>query len=48
MLESQRAPLAAREAKAGGETAVATAAVRLCKALGGWWPEPDDGATEAN
>ena len=39
VLESERQLLGAREAKAAGDTAVATAAVSLCKALGGCWPE---------
>ncbi len=39
VLESERQLLGAREAKAAGDTAVATAAVSLCKSLGGCWPE---------
>ncbi len=44
VLESERMLLAARGAKAVGDTTVATAAVGLCKALGGCWPEGSDAA----
>lgn len=46
VLESQRALLGAREAQVGGDTGVATAAVGLCKALGGCWPDPSAVAGE--